>query len=161
MLSATPMYPIQAPLPVTQNAPALAFMWFLRSFASVSSSTSLPFIVCMSSGAALVCRRCGVLPLGAPSCKTSSQRDFLHGLFGLSHKGLLSCTHLFLSSLPSVRRLCPKSESRLRAVSLFYGEFWLLFGVGFLALLFMKGLPLPNLLDANWTLKSCSYRKTG
>ncbi|KAN0082557.1 hypothetical protein V8E55_008352 [Tylopilus felleus] len=35
MLSATPMYPIQAPLPVTQNAPALAFMWFLRSFASV------------------------------------------------------------------------------------------------------------------------------
>lgn len=36
VLSATPMYPVQAPLPVTQNAPSLAFMWFLRSFASVS-----------------------------------------------------------------------------------------------------------------------------
>lgn len=36
ILSATSMYPIQAPLSVTQNAPALAFMWFLRSFASVS-----------------------------------------------------------------------------------------------------------------------------
>ena len=35
-LTATPMYPIQAPLPVTQNASALAFMWFLRAFASVS-----------------------------------------------------------------------------------------------------------------------------
>ncbi|KAF8419977.1 hypothetical protein L210DRAFT_3575920 [Boletus edulis BED1] len=28
-----PMYPVQAPLSVTQNAPALAFMWFLSSFA--------------------------------------------------------------------------------------------------------------------------------
>ncbi|KAF8435376.1 hypothetical protein L210DRAFT_3648570 [Boletus edulis BED1] len=29
------MYPVQAPLSVTQNAPALAFMWFLSSFAGV------------------------------------------------------------------------------------------------------------------------------
>ena len=36
ILTATPMYPILAPLPVSHNAPALAFMWFLRSFASVS-----------------------------------------------------------------------------------------------------------------------------
>ncbi|KAN0098036.1 hypothetical protein V8E55_002482 [Tylopilus felleus] len=35
LLSATPMYHIQAPLPVTQNAPSMAFMWFLRSLASV------------------------------------------------------------------------------------------------------------------------------
>ncbi|KAF8443975.1 major facilitator superfamily domain-containing protein [Boletus edulis BED1] len=35
MVSATPVYPIQAPLPVAQSASALAFMWFLRSFASV------------------------------------------------------------------------------------------------------------------------------
>ena len=41
MLTATPMYPIQAPLPVSHNAPALAFMWFLRSFASVSISIPL------------------------------------------------------------------------------------------------------------------------
>lgn len=44
ILSATPMFPIQAPLPVMQNAPALAFMWFLRSFASVSVSVVLLFI---------------------------------------------------------------------------------------------------------------------
>ena len=49
MLHSTPPYPIQAPLPVTQNAPALAFMWFLRSFATVSISTPLIFMV-ISSG---------------------------------------------------------------------------------------------------------------
>lgn len=38
-LYTTTMYPIQAPLPVTQNAPALAWMWFLRSFAGVSTSS--------------------------------------------------------------------------------------------------------------------------
>jgi len=36
-LYATTVYPIQAPLSVTQNAPALAWMWFLRSFAGVST----------------------------------------------------------------------------------------------------------------------------
>ena len=36
VLNATQVYPIQAPLPVTQNAPALAFMWFVSSFAAVS-----------------------------------------------------------------------------------------------------------------------------
>lgn len=35
-LSATTVYPIQAPLSVTQNASALTWMWFLRSFAGVS-----------------------------------------------------------------------------------------------------------------------------
>ena len=43
VLSATPMYPIQAPLPVAQNAPSLAFMWFIRSFAAVSISVSFSF----------------------------------------------------------------------------------------------------------------------
>ena len=41
LLSATPMYPIQASLPVTQNATSMTFMWFIRSFASVSALAPL------------------------------------------------------------------------------------------------------------------------
>ncbi len=36
----TTVFPIQAPLPVSQNAHALAFLQFLRSFAGVSCHSS-------------------------------------------------------------------------------------------------------------------------
>ena len=43
------MYPIQAPLSVTQNAPALAFMWFLSSFAGVSIPIPFHTYLCSHS----------------------------------------------------------------------------------------------------------------
>ena len=54
MLHPTSTYPIQAPLPVKQNAPSLAFMWFLCSFATVSTSTPHIFRCLMHC-------RCGAL----------------------------------------------------------------------------------------------------
>ncbi|KAF8553128.1 hypothetical protein OG21DRAFT_1281152 [Imleria badia] len=69
VMNATPMYPIQAPLSVTQNAPALTFMWFLSSFAGVWGITiggtvvqnefakKLPasFIQSVPQGIAIIC----------------------------------------------------------------------------------------------------------
>ena len=46
-LNAAVMYPILAPLSVTQNAPALAFMWFLSAFAGVGIPIPFYFTIAL------------------------------------------------------------------------------------------------------------------
>ena len=72
-LNASFMYPIVAPLSVTQNAPALAFMWFLAAFAGVGIPTSfLPHNCLLTSWCDLIYYRSGVSRSEAPSSRTSS-----------------------------------------------------------------------------------------
>ena len=55
ILQTTTMYPIQSPLPVTQNATALSFMWFLRVFATVNISRALPSSILILSALGVGC----------------------------------------------------------------------------------------------------------
>ncbi|KAF8837708.1 MFS general substrate transporter [Paxillus ammoniavirescens] len=129
---ATTMYPIQAPLPVTQNAPALAFMWFLRSFAGVWGVTIGSTVVqnelvkrlpsdftstIPNGGAGLAYALIPELPLLSATLLTQVQEAFAGGmmvmwqvLLGIAALGLLS-------SIP------------------------------------MKGLPLTSSIDEDWAIK--------
>ena len=126
-LYATTMYPIQAPLSVTQNAPALAWMWFLRSFAGVSIRpfNSSPMTRMLTSSHWIISRS-GASRSGTPFSKTSSQRRFRRRLSNPSHRELqsLPCTRSF--------QICPRFHptsgqrfrSRLHAVWQCCGKSW-------------------------------------
>ena len=124
-LNASFMYPIVAPLSVTQNAPALAFMWFLAAFAGVGIPTSfLPHNCLLTSWCDLIYYRSGVSRSEAPSSRTSSRRSFLRPFSSLSHKGLSSCTRSSQSSPCTLRKLGSRSKSRLRRVLRCCGKSW-------------------------------------
>jgi hypothetical protein len=126
-LYAMTMYPIQAPLSVTQNAPALAWMWFLRSFAGVSirPSNSSPTHSLLTSSHWMISRS-GASRLGTPSSKTSSQRRFRRRLCNPSHQGMpsLPCTPSFQISPRSHRTSGQRFRSRLHAVWQCCGKSW-------------------------------------
>ncbi|KAF9222807.1 MFS general substrate transporter [Gyrodon lividus] len=129
---ATTMYPIQAPLPVTQNAPALAFMWFLRSFAGVWGVTI---------GSTVIQNE---LVKRLPSEFTSGIPD---GSAGIAY-----------ALIPELPLLSPQLLSQVQEA--FAGGMMVMWqvilgiaGLGLLCSLLMKGLPLTNSLDEEWTLK--------
>ncbi len=91
-------FPVLAPLPVSQNAHALAFFSFLRSFASVRLKFRLDYRLASYSRSVA---RSGVSLLVPPSCKHSSGSVFQKILRPSSPKGRRLHIHLSLSSVLS------------------------------------------------------------
>ncbi|KAF9234174.1 major facilitator superfamily domain-containing protein, partial [Melanogaster broomeanus] len=129
---ATTMYPIQAPLPVTQNAPALAFMWFLRSFAGVWGVTI---------GSTVLQNE---LVKRLPSDFTSTIPDGGAGL-----------AYALIPELPLLQpQLLTQVEDAFAGGMMVIWQVLLgIAGLGLLCSLPMKGLPLTNSLDEQWALK--------
>ncbi|KAH0828699.1 major facilitator superfamily domain-containing protein [Lanmaoa asiatica] len=131
LLSATPMYPIQAPLPVTQNAPALAFMWFLRSFASVWGITVGSTVLQNELAMRLPMSFIKIFPKG-----TAIMYALIPELFKLPPQIRLEVQIAFADSLAVLWHV-------LAAIS----------SAGLVVSLFMRGLSLHDTLDADWAMK--------
>ncbi|KAF9236981.1 major facilitator superfamily domain-containing protein [Melanogaster broomeanus] len=126
---ATMMYPILAPLPVAQNAPALAFMWFLRSFAGVWGVTI---------GSTILQNE---LVKRLPSDFTSTIPDGGAGL-----------AYALIPDLPLLQpQLLAQVEDAFAGGLMVIWQVLLgIAGLGLLCSLPMKGLPLTNSLDERW-----------
>ncbi|KAI9566090.1 MFS general substrate transporter [Boletus coccyginus] len=132
MLSATPMYPILAPLPVTQNAPALAFIWFLRSLASVWGVT-----------------------IGS----TVLQNELAKKLPASFVQSVPQGTAIVYALIPELSTLPPQTLSEVQvafadSLAVLWRVLATVSGAGLMASFFMKGLPLHRTVDADWALKN-------
>ncbi|KAF8554529.1 MFS general substrate transporter [Imleria badia] len=132
MLTATPMYPIQAPLPVNQNASALAFMWFIRSFASVWGIT-----------------------IGS----TVLQNELAKKLPASFLQSVPQGTAVMYALIPELSTLPPQTLSEVQvafaeSLVVLWRVLAAICGVGLAASLFMQGLPLHTTLDDDWALKN-------
>ncbi|KAJ7328843.1 MFS general substrate transporter [Mycena albidolilacea] len=134
----TTMFPVQAPLPVAQNARALAFLTFVGSFAGVWGLTI---------GGTVLDNQ---LQRGLPSAVTSN----------ISRSGSSMLAYALIPRIPTL-----PLELRLEVQDAFAGALgmvWLVLvaiaGVGLLASLFMKGLPLHAELDERWALVEMDVR---
>ena len=127
VVNAALMYPILAPLSVTQNAPALAFMWFLSAFAGVGIQIPFYHIIMLSltSWCDLVYYRSGVSRSEALSSRTNSRRSFLRPLSNPSHKGLLSCMRSSPRFSRTPRKLGSRSKLPMLRVLRCCGKSWL------------------------------------
>ncbi|KAG6371276.1 major facilitator superfamily domain-containing protein [Boletus reticuloceps] len=131
MLCATSMYPIQAPLPVTQNAPALAFMWFLRAFAAVWGIT-----------------------IG----NTVLQNELAKRLPASFVQSIPQGTAIMYALIPQLSELPPQTLAEVRvAFADSLAVLWRVLagvcGAGLLASLLMKGIPLHDMVDEEWAFK--------
>ncbi|KAF9260203.1 Mfs1.2 [Marasmius fiardii PR-910] len=144
ILASTLYFPVLAPLDVTQNAYALAFFTFCRSFAGVRtlpmrSSTFRPLI---SSLLFSVAPRFG----GSPLALSGANADELYAL------------------IPKIRFLNEPVKSELQSA---FGEsldvIWEtltgIMGIGFLASLLMKDIPLQNVRDEKWAISESGERE--
>ncbi|KAI9566089.1 major facilitator superfamily domain-containing protein [Boletus coccyginus] len=132
MLSATLMFPIQAPLPVTQNAHALAFMWFLRAFASVWGIT-----------------------VGSTVLQNELARKLPPSFIMLVPQG----TAIVYALIPRLSTLPQWTQFKIQvAFADSLAVLWRILAVisvaGLMASLVMRGHPLHDTLDADWALKS-------
>ncbi|KAF8141325.1 MFS general substrate transporter [Boletus edulis] len=130
-LNATTMYPIQAPLSATQNASALAWMWFLRSFAGVWGITI--------GSAVLQNELSKTLP--ASFIQSMSQGGDVPALYAL---------------IPDLATLPPYIRSEVqvafaRSLAVLWQVLAAVCAVGGVASLFMRGVALSHTLDATWT----------
>ncbi|KAF7340868.1 MFS general substrate transporter [Mycena sanguinolenta] len=130
---ATTMFPVQAPLPVSQNARALAFLTFVGSFAGVWGLTI---------GGTVLDNQ---LQLRLPSSFISD--------ISYSHRSSMLAYALIprISALPLGLRL-EVQKAFAEALSTVWLVLVAIAGVGLLASLFMKGLPLHSELDERWAL---------
>ncbi|KAF8553816.1 MFS general substrate transporter [Imleria badia] len=131
VVNATPMYPILAPLSVKQNALALAFMWFLTSFAWVWGVT-----------------------IGG----TVVQNELAKKLPSSFIQSVPQGTAIMYALIPQLSEYPPHTRLEVQvAFAESLAVLWQVLagisGMGLVASLFMKGLPLHNVLDANWTMK--------
>ncbi|KAG8217053.1 MFS general substrate transporter [Butyriboletus roseoflavus] len=138
ILHTTTVYPIQAPLPVTQNAPALAFMWFLRSFATVSHPPQVWGIT-----------------IGSTVLQNELEKKLPESFIQSVPHG----TAVMYSLIPELSTFPPQIRSEFEVA--FAGSLAVLWrilavisGAGFVASLFMKGFLLHNTLDQDWTLQN-------
>ncbi|KAJ7018482.1 Mfs1.2 [Mycena alexandri] len=128
----TTMFPVQAPLPVSQNARALAFLTFVGSFAGVWGLTI--------GGAILNNQLARRLP---PSFLSSAPAG--------------TGSALAYALVPQIAALPPSTRLGVQAafaeaLSVVWAALLGLAGLGLAASLFMRGLPLHTKLDARWAL---------
>ncbi|KAJ7074727.1 MFS general substrate transporter [Mycena amicta] len=124
----TTMFPVQAPLPLSQNARALAFLTFVSSFAGVWGLTI--------GGTILNNQLAARLPSWAPP-------EAYHA-YSLGRQ---------------VARFPPEVQKAFaESLGVMWGVLAGLAGVGLVASLCMKGLPLHSRLDENWTLQDRERR---
>ncbi|KAJ7472120.1 MFS general substrate transporter [Mycena latifolia] len=129
----TTMFPVQAPLPVSQNARALAFLTFIGSFAGIWGLTI--------GGAILDNQLKRRLPAAflAP----------IHASGGAS---------VAYALIPQIAGLPPAVRGSVQAafaesLAVVWAVLLALAGVGLVASLFMRGLPLHTKLDGRWALR--------
>ncbi|THH15540.1 hypothetical protein EW146_g4959 [Bondarzewia mesenterica] len=160
----TTVFPIQAPLPVTLNAPALALLMFCRSFATVClrapSATPRPVLMFQSR----------LQIWGVTIGSTVLQNQLTHRL---SASGNLSS---FLSQypqgvsiayaiIPDIKSLPEPLRTTVRdAFADSLRVLWLLLigigGLGALSSLLMKGLALHTHTDEKWAMQAESEKET-
>ncbi|KAF8553817.1 MFS general substrate transporter [Imleria badia] len=126
------VYPIVAPLSITQNAPALAFMWFLTAFAGVWGITI---------GGAVV------------------QNELAKKLPASFIQSVPQGTAIMYVLIPQLSEYPPHTRLEVQvAFTESLAVLWQVLagvsGMGLVASLFMKGLPLQDMLDAKWTMKN-------
>ncbi|KAJ6510795.1 MFS general substrate transporter [Mycena sanguinolenta] len=130
---ATTMFPVQAPLPVSQNARGLAFLTFVGSFAGVWGLTI--------GGAVLDNQLQLRLPSSFISDISQSHRSSMLAYALIPH----------ISALDLNLRL-EVQKAFAEALDVVWFVLVAIAGVGLLASLFMKGLPLHSELDERWAL---------
>ncbi|KAJ7484972.1 MFS general substrate transporter [Mycena galericulata] len=126
----TTMFPVQAPLPVSQNARALAFLTFVGSFAGVWGLT-----------------------IGGTILDNQLMRRLPTALLARVPGGAA----LTYAIIPQIQALSPTERRALQAafaesLAVVWAVLAALAGVGLLASLFMEGLPLHTKLDSRWAL---------
>ncbi|KAF8121641.1 hypothetical protein EV363DRAFT_1301762 [Boletus edulis] len=126
--------PIQAPVPVTQNAPALAFMWFLRDFSLFRTHV-------------------WGIAVGGTVLQNELAKKLPEPFVGLQG------TSIVYALIPELSKLPPQTLSEVQAafangLTVLWRVLAALSGVGLLMLLFLRGLPLHNTLDEDWALKN-------
>ncbi|KAG9308139.1 MFS general substrate transporter [Chiua virens] len=132
-LNATNIYPIQAPLSVTHNAPALAWMWFLRSFAGVWGVTI------------------GSTVLQNELSKTLSASFIQSIQQGAAVPNLYALIPVISTLPPDVR--VDVQVAFARSLGVLWQVLSAICAVGGVASLFMKGLALNHALDEAWAIK--------
>lgn len=137
---ATLYFPVLAPLPVTENAHALAFFAFGRQFAGLWG---------ISIGASILQNQLGKrLP-----------QEFIQQLGG---EAAVSLTY---SVIPLIKNMEQPLKDQVRDA--FGGSIVVIWqvligiaGIGIIASLFMPDLPLPNLKDEKWQMEKSSDKST-
>ncbi|TBU31313.1 MFS general substrate transporter [Dichomitus squalens] len=129
-LYSTVIFPVQAPLPVSQNARALAFLQFLRSFAGVWGVT-----------------------IGATVLQNELQQRVSPSFLENFPQGV----GIAYAIIPQIPSLPGPLKSDIHGA--FAGSLQVVWqvligiaGIGFISSLFMEGLPLHAALDEEWTL---------
>ncbi|KAJ7123777.1 MFS general substrate transporter [Mycena crocata] len=127
----TTMFPVQAPLPVSQNARALAFLTFVGSFAGVWGLT-----------------------IGGTILDNQLTRR-LPAAFVDRFPGGVAVAYAII---PQIQALPPAERYDVQiafadSLSVVWSVLLAIAGIGLVASLFMKGLPLHTKLDSRWALR--------
>lgn len=149
----TTVFPVQAPLSVEQNAPALAFLQFLRSFASVSGFPSPPLSIIDLSPLTQV--------WGVTIGAAVLQNELQHRVPPAFHESFPQGAAIAYALIPQIPSLAqPLKHDVQDAFAQSLQVLWkVLIGVsaiGFLSSLLMEGLPLHGKLDKTWAPGSAS-----
>ncbi|KAL0958478.1 hypothetical protein HGRIS_000617 [Hohenbuehelia grisea] len=129
----TTVFPVQAPLPVTLNAPSLAFLLFVRSFATVWGVT-IGSTVLQNQ----LKRRLALLTSQLPHASQGGSYAY--------------------SIIPIIPNLAPELQVTIRnafadSLRVFWQVLIGIAGLGALSSLLMKGLPLSTQTDEQWHIK--------
>jgi MFS family permease len=132
LIYAVTYFPVLSPLPVTENAYALALFAFLRTFAQVWG---------VAIGGAILTNQ----------LKSNLPSDFL--------AQFPQGTDIIYEVIPSIGTLSePLADEVRQAFAISLRPVWYtltaLFGLGFIASLFMKDVPMHNYVDEKWALQS-------
>jgi MFS family permease len=137
--SSTPMFPIQAPLPVSQNAPALSFFMFCRSYSAIWGITIGGTIAQNQLLSKLPSQFLAAYPQGIAVAYSA-----IVTIKDLPEPLKTTVQSAFADSLQTVWQ-------SLIGIS----------AAGALASLMMKGLPLHKHTDEKWVLEGQSSREEG
>ncbi|KAI0694301.1 Mfs1.2 [Cerioporus squamosus] len=139
MLYPVSYFPVLSPLPVEENAHALAFFSFCRSFSAVWG---------IAIGASVL------------------QNELSHRLPPEFLQQLPSGADLSYAAIPTIRDLHEPLKDRVReafgeSIAVIWKVMLGILGIGFLASLFMADVPLHDLTDEKWALKEGDEREEG
>jgi len=141
VLYAVSYFPVLAPLPVSLNAPALAFFAFGRSFAAVWGITIGSTIL---QNQLLI--RLPSAVLESLTASTSNSTTFTSG----------KAANLAYAVIPLIRALPEPTRHEVQvafagSIAVIWKVMTGLLGLGLVSSLFMAGLPLQSVVDEKWT----------
>ncbi|TFK84795.1 Mfs1.2 [Polyporus arcularius HHB13444] len=139
ILFAVTYFPVLSPLPVSQNAPALAFFAFCRSFAGVWG---------ISIGASVL------------------QNELSHRLPSEFLSQFGSAADLSYAAIPAIRSLPPGLKDDVRrafgeSIAVIWKVMVGVLGIGFLSSLLMQDVPLHEQVDKKWGIEQRQSDITG